>query len=241
MPTNQAAPKGINRSYDASNQQKWVFILLHLLIVLSCIWLIYYHGWITIGNFFGQHWQLADPTRATILLACAMLYWLRHMLTLLFLLARKINWSEVFGLVLFFASFEIGLILLGGGAFRDYPIHLGWLDSLALLLLSLGSLVNSFSELQRKRWKSIRHNHGRCYTGGLFRHAMHINYFGDVILFIGWCLFTHNLWSLTLVLLMVYSFVGVHIPGLDEHLTQRYGKDFEIYAAKTKRLVPFIY
>jgi protein-S-isoprenylcysteine O-methyltransferase Ste14 len=50
---------------------------------------------------------------------------------------------------------------------------------------------------------------------------MHINYFGDTVLFTGWCLLTATWWT----------------PYLEE----RYGDELIEYAKKTKKFMPFIY
>ena len=84
-------------------------------------------------------------------------------------------------------------------------------------------------------------NKGECYTGGLFRHSMHINYFGDIVLFTGWSLFTHATWALALPVFMAIMFAFVHIPALDAYLAKRYGDAFENYARKTKKLVPYVW
>ena len=109
----------------------------------------------------------------------------------------------MFGLTIFFATFEIGFVLLGAGVFRDAPIELGIVDMIAVVLLVTGSFLNSFSEMQRKWWKAKASSQGSCYTKGLFAHAMHINFFGDVVLFTGWSLFTYSVWALGLPLMML--------------------------------------
>ena len=114
-------------------------------------------------------------------------------------------------------------------------------DILALGLLLLGSYLNTYSELQRKWWKNNSANKGHCYTEGLFKYSMHINFFGDVVLFTGWVLFTHNIWTLLLPLMMMYMFISFHIPALDEYLVKRYHEEFKMYANKTKKFIPFVY
>lgn len=232
---------GVDRSHDKSTIEKTAFILGHLIIVLFCVWIVFLEGFSKLGILFDQNWYLSDTKRAYILVACAFLYWFRHMITLFYLLVRKIEWSEVIGLLVFIALFEIGLVIVGGGAFRDYSIEPGWLDVLALVFLLFGSYLNSFSEIQRKWWKKNPSNKGHCYTDGLFKFSMHINYFGDTVLFTGWCLFTYNYWTLGLPLLMAVLFIFMHIPGLDSYLSGRYGEEFKAYAEKTKKFVPFIY
>ncbi len=53
------------------------------------------------------------------------------------------------GLLLFFAVFEIGLLLLGAGILIEAPKPLGNLDWVAVALVLLGSYLNSGPELQR--------------------------------------------------------------------------------------------
>jgi len=232
---------GVDRSYGDSNIQKWVFILGHLAIVLFCAWLIFFDGLSALGILFGKEWSFSDMSRAKVLFAAIVLYWLRHIITLFYLLVRKVDWAEVFGLLSFIAFFDIGLLLVGGGAFRDYSIDFGWLDGIALILLVFGSYLNSFSEIERKWWKKNPQNKGHCYTGGLFKYSAHINYFGDVVLFTGWALFTYNFWMLGLPLMMAYMFIFFHIPALDEHLRERYKEEFVVYMKSTKKFIPFVY
>ena len=232
------APTDLSRVHARSTVQKAVFWGLHMGIVAFAVWLALLGG---LERLTGGAWSFGDPVRARILVLCALLYALRHFLTLFYLLMRQVAWGEVFGLLAFMALFEIGLLLVGGGAFHASPIPLGGLDMVALGLLLVGSYLNTFSEIQRKWWKADAANKGHCYTQGLFRHSMHINFFGDMVLFTGWCLFTHTAWTLALPLLMSAMFVFLHIPGLDRYLADRYGVEFTAYAAKTKKLIPFVY
>ena len=62
------------------------------------------------------------------------------------------------GLACFIILFEVGLVLLGGGVFTEGQTNPGWLDIISILLLFLGSYLNSFSELQRKWWKQKQDN-----------------------------------------------------------------------------------
>ena len=103
---------GVNRAHEQSVTQKWTFAIGHLAIILICAWFIYGNGWEALGHAFGKTWHFADFSRAKILLACAFIYWLRHVITLFYLLARKIELSEVLGLLVFIGMFEIGLVLL---------------------------------------------------------------------------------------------------------------------------------
>lgn len=232
---------GVNRTHASSILQKAVFWGLHFAIILLCIWLVSGDGIESLAARFGRAVDFTDPGRARILLFCAIIYFARHGLTLFYLLARRVDWGEVFGLTAFFALFELGLLLVGAGVFRDSPVAFTGLDVFALALYLSGSYLNSASEIQRKLWKADPSNRGHCYTGGLFKYSMHINYFGDVVLFTGWCLLTASFWMLGLPLLMLLMFMYLHIPPLDRYLAERYGEEFEVYRAKTKRLIPFVW
>ena len=229
---------GVDRTHSSAIPQKATFWGLHFLIILFCSWLV-----LGEGGVFLERWgiRFSDLTRPHMLLACAVIYFLRHGLTLFYLLVRRVEWGEVLGLSTFFALFEIGLILVGGGVFRDASVSLSALDLFAVALYLCGSYLNTASEVQRKLWKADPSNRGRCYTSGLFRYSMHINYFGDVVLFTGWCLLTASLWTLGLPLMMLLLFMYVHIPPLDDYLAQRYGEEFKAYRANTSRLIPFVW
>lgn len=220
---------GVSREHSGALAPKLGFAGLHLLILATV-------AGIALGG-----WGLPDPARAQILLAVAGLYFLRHLVTLFVLLKRKVGYSEVLGLAAFIALFEIGFCLLGGGVLRGAAIPFGWLDWGALALVLAGSWLNTGSELQRWQWKKRPEAKGHCYTGGLFAHSMHVNYFGDTVLFTGWALLTHSALAFAIPVFMALSFVFYHIPALDAYLAERYGDEFRNYAARTAKFVPYLY
>ena len=220
---------GVNRDHNRSFPQKLTFALIHACIVVICIWLA-----------FGPiEWP--NPMRARLLAFCAVLYWARHCVTLFILLKRQVAFSEVIGLLLFFAVFEIGLLLLGAGILTEAPKPLGNLDWVAVALVLLGSYLNSGPELQRWQWKKKLSSKGHCYTGGLFRYATHINYFGDSVLLTGWAILAASIFAWGIPIFVTAGFVFFHIPALDTYLLKRYGQEFGNYASKTAKLIPFIY
>ena len=113
----------------------------------------------------------------------------------------------------------------------------------AIILYSTGSFVNTYSELQRKKWKE-RHpenKKGRCYMEGLFSLSRNINYFGDTVLFAGWAVATGSLWNIWVPIMMGLSFYFYHIPDKEKYLEKRYAKEWPIYKAKTPwSFVPFV-
>lgn len=218
---------GVERTHARSLASKLVFAGLHVLSVAAA-------G----GVAFGAH--VPDGPRARLLFAVAVLYLARHLLTLFVLLKRRVAMSEVLGLAAFMASFEIGGVAVGGGLLGA-GAPLGVLDGLAVGLVLVGSVLNSGSELQRWAWKRHPENRGHCYTGGLFAWSMHVNYFGDTVLFTGWALLVGRWWALGLPAFMAAGFVFFHIPALDAYLDERYGDEHRAWAARTARFVPLLY
>ncbi|MFY0682727.1 MAG: DUF1295 domain-containing protein [Thalassovita sp.] len=220
---------GINRAYGRSLGAKLTFAFLHGLLVALCIWLA-----------FGPIDWINTP-RAQLLCVCVIVYFLRHLITLFVLLKRQVQLSEVFGLILFFCVFEVGFLLLGTGEILGGTAALSWIDAVAFGLFLIGSALNSVSELQRWVWKKKPSSKGLCYTEGLFAYSLHINYFGDAVLFTGWAILTASLIAWAVPLFVISGFVFFHIPPLDQYLEERYGDSFNAYAAKTAKFVPFLY
>jgi steroid 5-alpha reductase family enzyme len=115
------------------------------------------------------------------------------------------------------------------------------LDFVAIVLYLVGSYLNTGSELMRSIWKKDPSHKGKLYIEGLFKFSMHINYFGDSLLFSSFAFLTRSVWAFVIPVLMIVLFVFMHIPTLDKYLEQKYGDEFRRYASRTKKLVPFIY
>ena len=175
--------------------------------------------------------------RMLLMFICCFLYFFRFTVTLFVFIQRKISWAEA-GLVsfLFFMMFYYFSASTGN---HSAPIDL--FDILGVFLFVVGSWINIFSDYQRFSWKRNTENKGRLYTFGLFKHAMHINYFGDALAYFGLALITHNIWCVAISIGMVVYFIGFEIPRLDEHLCRKYKSEFADYARRTKKFVPFIY
>jgi steroid 5-alpha reductase family enzyme len=117
----------------------------------------------------------------------------------------------------------------------------GAVEIIGILLYLSGSYINTHSEYYRHVWKSKEANSGRLYTKGLFSLAMHINYFGDIVLFTGLAMVTHRLSMFVIPLIMTLNFIFIIIPSLDKYLEKKYKDEFKDYSKKTKKLIPMIY
>jgi steroid 5-alpha reductase family enzyme len=207
---------------DTSTLPRLAMVGMHLVGVLVATWLL-----------------ASGPLtpRRVALLAFAWVYFARVVLTSLFFLKRKVGWEETFQVGPFLLVIQVSLAWLGARSAAPWTA----MDTLAVVLYALGSFLNTGSELQRKRWKTRPENEGHLYTGGLFRLSMHVNYFGDVVLFSGFALLTRSPWAWLVPAVMAAGFVFLHIPMLDRYLRGRYGDEFVEWERRTKKLVPFVY
>ena len=164
-------------------------------------------------------------------------YILRLFITVFVFLKRKMAWSETMIITGLMSLALFAFANAGGNS--NQPI--GLLDYFSIFLYLLGSWLNSWSEYTRYIWKKDENNQGRLYTIGLFKYSMHINYFGDIILFTGFALMTWRFSLLIIPLAMSLNFVFYIIPRLDKYLAEKYGDEFNAYASKTKKLIPWIY
>jgi steroid 5-alpha reductase family enzyme len=227
----------IYRDKSSSLRTKATLFCIHLLIVFISVWLLLGGGIAVLDNFFGRPHQLASTLRRGVLAAAAVLYFLRTLGTIFVFLKRRMPWSEVATIAPWIAAIDMLFAYLGGrneGAF-------GLTDFVGAALVSVGSAVNTGSELQRHLWKKNPENKGRLYTGGLFRYARHINYFGDEVLFTGWALMAGRAGLLLIPVIMACGFIFVNIPALDRYLEERYGDEYRAYTRTVKRFVPYIY
>ncbi|MFP4152013.1 MAG: DUF1295 domain-containing protein [Alkalispirochaeta sp.] len=177
------------------------------------------------------------PVRAALLSAGLLVLLVRMALTSLVLLPREIGPAEAVSVGVWLGTIHFGIALAGIG--NASPVGPVALTGGALFIA--GSFLNSFPELQRKRFKQRPENRGRLYTGGLFSLSMHINYCGDIIWAVGLAMMTGSIWSAAIPGVMTLMFVFFHIPRLDAYLAEKYGEEFSAYSRGTRKLIPWIY
>jgi protein-S-isoprenylcysteine O-methyltransferase Ste14 len=223
--------------YGRSSRPKAALTALHSGGVLAAWWLLFGGGFETVGRWTGAALPVGDALRRLVIFACAVVYFARVCFTLFYLTRRRFGWGEAFGIGLYVIFVDVFFALLGG----TNPRPLGAAANIGGLLYLLGSYLNTGSEYLRHVWKKKPENQGRLYTQGLFRYAMHINYFGDEVLFTGYALITGSPWALIVPALMAAGFLFINVPMLDTYLKKRYGADFDDYSRRTKKFIPFLY
>ena len=222
--------------YDPSFWQKSVFTMGVLAIVSIAIMFMF------IGNLPAlaclKPYQISgDPLRRILIASCLIIYFLRLQITVWVFQKRKWTWLETvtISVVMPFALYVFAKV---GGNNRQV---IGIVEVIGILLYLAGSYINTYAEYSRYVWKLKEENSGRLYTEGLFSLAMHINYFGDIVLFTGFAMITHRVSMFIIPLIMTTNFVFNIIPSLDRYLEKKYGDDFRGYSAKTKKMIPKIY
>ena len=181
--------------------------------------------------------ETGDPLRRDLLALGWCIYCVRVLLAEWLFLKRGISWTEALSIAVWISIIALAFAILGGRNPRPMGIGAG----LGVVLYASGSFVHTYSELRRYIWRQRPENHERLYTDGLFRYAVHINYFGDLLLFTGFSLITGSPYTLLVPAVMLAGFVFANIPALDAHLHAKYGAAFDAYAARTKKLIPLIY
>ena len=222
--------------YDSSFGKKFVFSGCILITLFVCLWLLF-ADYMTSSMGLKQYQLTGDPLRRILLAVCLIIYFGRLQITVWVFQKRSWKWAEAITITIFVSLVLIAFAWFGGNNKKG----VGIVEFGGILLYLAGSYLNTYSEYKRHVWKSKAENKGRLYTAGLFRLAMHINYFGDLVLFTGFAIIAARLSLLVIPLLMAANFIFNIIPALDRYLETKYKDEFREYASKTKKLIPLIY
>ena len=231
------AAEALYGAKTASLPQKAMMQLLSWAAVACAAWFLLGGGREMIAARWHLHWAASVPLRSEILVCCSAVYAARLVFTQFYLIKRQMAWGESATIAVWLWVIHGTMTVLGG----KNPERVGPAVFLGVGLYLLGSFLNTGGELLRDIWKKHPENKGRLYTGGLFRYSMHINYFGDTVLFSGFALVTGSLYAFVIPLLMASMFVFINIPMLDTYLASHYGSQFDDYARSTAKFIPFIY
>jgi len=205
---------------------------------LECCGVLGLYGWLLLSpSILWPGHAAKDALRCQLLFALGVVYMLRLNLMARWLLPRELAMEELTVVIAWILC--ILLSYTAGALSKEGSISSG-VVALSILLYCFGSWLNTWSELQRKWWKLKPENKGHCYTLGLFALSRNINYFGDVLLFLGWAVATGCWWNLWAPLVMAASFYFYHIPDKEAYLSQRYKAEWPEYSASTKAFVPYV-
>lgn len=222
--------------YDRSFCNKAVFGGCILITVLASVWLLFADQ--TASNtVFQKHPAAGDLMRRILIASCLIIYFVRLQITVWVFQKRKWTWLETI-IITVLMSFVLYSFAKVGGSSNHV---VGTVELIGFLLYLSGSYINTHSEYYRHVWKLKEQNKMRLYTEGLFSWSMHINYFGDIVLFTGLAIITRNPAMLVIPLIMTMNFVFFIIPSLDRYLEKKYKDEFRDYSRKTKKFIPLVY
>ena len=222
---------------ETSNTLRILWFVSHSIFLYIAYLICFDDKLLWLDSILDVDFQGGNFYRRCCLWGFGVLMYIRMNLTTFHLLKRKMPIEELFGVIIGCAVYQIGFVLLGG--WQSSPLSL--LDVFGILLFIIGSYINTYSEIQRKRFKDDPNNKGKLYTQGLFQFARHINYFGDVCWVTGWAIITHNLWAGIIPIMLTLGFIFFFIPELSSYLEKKYGTDYQNWSKDTKKLIPFIY
>jgi steroid 5-alpha reductase family enzyme len=222
--------------YDSSFWNKFVCGCCILITIFATLWLMFAE-YVTSDAWLKQYQMNGDPVRRTLIAFCLIIYFVRLQVTVWVFQKRKWTWLETITITALMSFVLYAFARVGG----NNKQIVGVVEVIGILLYFSGSYINTQSEYYRHVWKLKEENRGRLYTEGLFSLSMHINYFGDIVLFAGLALVTHTLSMLVIPLMMAVNFVFIIIPSLDKYLEKKYKDEFRDYSKKTKKFIPLIY
>ncbi|MBC8345712.1 MAG: DUF1295 domain-containing protein [Candidatus Marinimicrobia bacterium] len=111
------------------------------------------------------------------------------------------------------------------------------------LIYILGTSITLISEFQRRQWKIKNKSELKIYSGGLYKHALYINYFGEILSQPAMWFIATGVWWISFIALcyQLYDFLFVHIPRQEKYLHDKYKAHFLETSFNRKKLIPKIY
>ncbi len=222
--------------YSSSFWNKSIFSSCILITIFATLWLMF-ADYAPSNTWLKQYQIAGDLVRRILIALCLIIYFVRLQVTVWVFQKRKWTWLETITITVLMSFVLYAFVKVGG----NNKQVVGVMEVIGILLYLSGSYINTHSEYSRHVWKLKEENRGRLYTEGLFSFSMHINYFGDIVLFTGFALVTHSLSILVIPLIMTVNFIFNIIPSLDRYLEKKYKDEFIDYSKKTKKFIPQIY
>lgn len=123
-----------------------------------------------------------------------------------------------------------------------FPAIVTPLDWLGALLWVLGFLFELIGDAQLMRFKKDSNNHGKLFTGGMWKYTRHPNYFGEAVLWWGYylvALAAGRWWTIFSPVIMTYLLTKVSgVAMLERTMKQKPG--YGEYIRKTSAFLPWL-
>ncbi len=125
------------------------------------------------------------------------------------------------------------------------PILLnGQLALIGTIIILIGIIIRFIAIKQLGRFftvnVTIRDEH-KLIRSGFYKYLRHPSYTGSLLSFFGFGLSLNNWLSLVIVFLPIL-FAFIYRMNIEENvLSEQFGKQYQEYISKTKRIIPFVY
>jgi protein-S-isoprenylcysteine O-methyltransferase Ste14 len=128
-------------------------------------------------------------------------------------------------------------------SFAEYPLHpIPWMAGTLCIALGLWLFYRSHADLG-SNWSAtleVREHH-RLISQGIYRHVRHPMYLAFLLYSLGQVLVLPN-WVAGPSFLIAFGLLfGLRVGPEERMMLEKFGKEYEAYAARTKRLVPGVW
>ena len=123
---------------ETSNTLRILWLVVHSILLCVAYIICFNDKIIWFGTILDVDFISGNFYRKCCLLAFGLIMYLRMNLTTFYLLKRKIQIDEFFGVIIAYATYQIGFVLLGGWNTAGF----GMLDYLGILLFIIYSFIS---------------------------------------------------------------------------------------------------
>lgn len=119
-----------------------------------------------------------------------------------------------------------------------------WLIGVAAVVFAGGIALRWWAILTLGRWFTVDvaiHAEQRVVTHGPYRYVRHPSYTGSLVAFLGVALLMHSVPAILVALAPIAGAMAWRIHVEEGALRAAFGDAYRDYAARTRRLVPFVY
>ncbi len=118
---------------------------------------------------------------------------------------------------------------------------MGITDIIAVLVYIVGTIIHFGSDYQKYRFKSRPESKGKLLKTGFWGLCRHPNYFGDFLIYLSFALIGGTIWSWIAPILNLMQYIFDAIPKNERWAKEHYGREWDQYASKVKKFIPYVY
>ena len=181
----------------------------------------------------------SDRIRIWLCFAYGLVFVIRVLIQMFAFWSRKIPWVEVWAeaggvIPLSLASFAYG-------TYQRRHEDIGTMELASVPAFLLGTYLNLWPEYARYLWKLNPANKGKLYTLGFFAYCRHINYFGEVLSFVGFAM-ASAVSCMWVPLVMGFGMACWSVPELDYYLERKYPAEWKTYTEEVPwNMIPYVW